>query len=267
MASDRPSPLLTPLVLRPNTQQIYIHGGLWTDRDKQEYAHLGRFFARHGFAVAVINYRLTTSDPEQSQLVQHPEHCIDVARAIEFLLDDDRSSYYGYSTERLTLIGHSCGAHMASLLTLEPESYFSSSLQVRRFQDSLNRVIGIQGIYSLRQFGEEFPDWVQPVNRAFGTDRAKWDSPTDVHPVRVAQLPHFFLIHAPTDQWVKTEQCTRFAERLRELPHRCHVEVTTQVSGSHNGIIEAIDSKHRCPKDEEDISTLLLDAVTRSPIV
>lgn len=41
---------------------IDIHGGLWMDRDKRDYSNIGTLFAKNGYAVAVINYRLSKTE-------------------------------------------------------------------------------------------------------------------------------------------------------------------------------------------------------------
>jgi acetyl esterase/lipase len=69
------NPSTTPLL-------VYIHGGLWLDRDKREYAQLASAFAAKNMAVAVINYRLSLDTITATRV--HPAHTKDCADAIKW---------------------------------------------------------------------------------------------------------------------------------------------------------------------------------------
>lgn len=103
-------------VYRPDTKDklplvVFIHGGGWSEGDKGTHTRKGRFFAEQGFVYATINYRL-------SPKIVHPAHAEDVARAVAWL--HGNAERFGIDPERIFLIGHSAGAHLAALVASQP---------------------------------------------------------------------------------------------------------------------------------------------------
>ncbi len=84
---------------------VYVHGGAWRAGSKEEVPVLG--LLRHGFAVASIDYCLTPSAP-------FPANVYDIKAAIRYLRA--HAAEYGYSAERVAILGSSAGAHLAALV-------------------------------------------------------------------------------------------------------------------------------------------------------
>ena len=115
---------------------MFVHGGGWCEGSKDQYAHIGRHFAKHGFCTVVINYRLS---PE----VKHPDHTIDAARAFAWVKDN--ISRFNGDEKRVSLMGHSAGGHMAALIASDP-SYLG------RFGHSpkeVHSLVGVSGVYHI----------------------------------------------------------------------------------------------------------------------
>ena len=73
-------------VERPYPIVHFVHGGGWTGGDKQAvpgeyYENVAQALVEEGFAVSLVNYRLSDGSPDS---VMHPEHARDVAHAIAF---------------------------------------------------------------------------------------------------------------------------------------------------------------------------------------
>ena len=91
---------------------VYIHGGGWKRGDKKMAAgSKANFFVGEGYAFASLNYRLTPD-------VTVDEQAADVARAIAHLRGNARA--LGFAPDRIALIGHSAGAHLAALVATDP---------------------------------------------------------------------------------------------------------------------------------------------------
>jgi len=88
---------------------ILIHGGGWSDGDKQDFNFfIGELQKRlPGYAIANINYRLASNN---NNLFPTQEN--DIKSAVEFLLT--KSDEYKIS-KQLVIIGASAGAHLALL--------------------------------------------------------------------------------------------------------------------------------------------------------
>jgi arylformamidase len=92
---------------------VYIHGGGWHNGAKEQGADgKAQALDRLGWMLVAINYRLSPD-------VQHPEHIKDVAAAVAWVHDniDD----YGGDPERIVVMGHSAGAHLAALVATDPQ--------------------------------------------------------------------------------------------------------------------------------------------------
>lgn len=88
---------------------IMIHGGGWANGDKSNRGlntNKVPFFQQNGFIYISINYRL-------SPAVKHPAHIEDVAEAIAWV--HDNISKYGGDKDKIFVMGHSAGAHLAAL--------------------------------------------------------------------------------------------------------------------------------------------------------
>ncbi len=83
---------------------VYIHGGGWAEGSKYECPAGG--IAEYGFAVACINYRLSTE-------AKFPAQIEDVQAATAWLRKNAET--YGYDSEKFGVWGHSAGGHLAAL--------------------------------------------------------------------------------------------------------------------------------------------------------
>lgn len=89
---------------------FWIHGGGLHSGDKSKTADVAKTFARHGFGVVSVNYRL-------SPAVKFPAHVEDVATAFAWMHSHIQD--YGGDRDRLFVTGGSAGGHLAILLTLD----------------------------------------------------------------------------------------------------------------------------------------------------
>jgi acetyl esterase/lipase len=83
---------------------IYVHGGAWRGGSKED--PFSKSLVNHGFAMASVNYRLSTQ-------ASFPAQIHDIKAAIRFLRA--KASDYGYDARRVGIIGTSAGGHLAAL--------------------------------------------------------------------------------------------------------------------------------------------------------
>jgi acetyl esterase len=105
---------------------VYMHGGGFHGKDKKEYSYMVRRFAREGYVVFNINYRLA---PEYL----FPCAFEDVSRAIRWVHHNAGS--YGGDNHRMFLTGDSTGAYLAAV--------YAEALQSPRIMSSLSMEEGI----------------------------------------------------------------------------------------------------------------------------
>lgn len=120
---------------------LFLPGGAWRQGDKNIYEELGRTFTEYyGYVVVIANYRL--SNDEDGQAV-HPDHVNDVAAAFDWT--KTHIAQYGGDADKVYVFGQSAGAHLASLLTLDPK-YLKD---VGRSPSDIKATISMSASYNL----------------------------------------------------------------------------------------------------------------------
>eukprot|EP01133_Synstelium_polycarpum_P006914 gene6914-8039_t len=217
---------------------VYLHGGFWMDRDKSEYLNLGRYMASKGYTVAIVNYRL--SKQAHKTPIKYPQHNEDVANALCWLINN--ASDYRYDINNISLMGHSCGAHMVALMTLQQDKYLvnNPSNKAPLPAYTIRKCIGVQGIYDCALLEKDFPDYRSNFEFVFGsTDAAAWESPQSIAPTTCGKSAQWLLVHSPTDKWVNTIQTTNFASCLtasHSVP-ASQVQTYTDLTGEHFEVV------------------------------
>lgn len=86
---------------------IFIHGGYWKSRSKDQFAYLAPTFTDRGFNFAAVGYPLA---PE-AKLTDIVESC---RAAVHWLLN--YPSGLRFDPTRVHVVGHSAGAHLAAMM-------------------------------------------------------------------------------------------------------------------------------------------------------
>lgn len=182
---------------------IFFYGGGWRSGDKRLFEHLGRAFAVRGIVAVTVNYRLTPA-------VRSPAHAEDCAEAVAWVHRE--ISAHGGDPNRLVLMGHSAGAHLAALLLLDgrlleahdvPASAIRGLVFVSGVVD-LNEHVG-STVFTSREFIEE----------AFGSTPDELAAASPLSYIR-ADLPPVLVVIAENDPPGLRDQGKRFADALRE---------------------------------------------------
>ena len=104
------------LLVPANSQRapllLFVHGGGWSIGDKRTGAGVkAAHFTAQGWAFASANYRLVPGATVEQQAA-------DIAGAIAFLRA--QAAENGLDPDRIVLMGHSAGAHLAALVGTDP---------------------------------------------------------------------------------------------------------------------------------------------------
>jgi acetyl esterase/lipase len=89
---------------------VFLHGGRWKYGSKDDYRLVGSALTRRGFVVVVPDARLAPA-------ARFPAWIEDGARAVRWTTD--HVAAHGGDPARVTLVGHSSGAHSVALLVLD----------------------------------------------------------------------------------------------------------------------------------------------------
>ena len=162
---------------------VYFHGGDWARGDKDDtepHGALGRSLAARGVAVAVANYRLSDGTAAG---VAHPAHAEDAARATSFVRAFLNAR--GVAPDRLLLMGHDAGAHLAALVATNPRFLAAHGLSPA----DLAGVIGLSGVYRIDPYDGSFGD-------VFGVNPDARRDASPIDHVSAGSPPHLLLVGA-----------------------------------------------------------------------
>lgn len=161
---------------------IFIHGGGWNSGDKSDYRFVGATLAEQGFVAVTINYRLYPS-------VKFPNFVDDAALAVSYVRA--HASEWGGDPNKIYLLGHSAGAHIAAMLALDNE-YLQHAGGDSHW---LRGVIGLAGPYDFIPFSFDY------MHDVFGPE-ANYPRSQPVNFAR-ADAPPLLLLHGLDDTTVK----------------------------------------------------------------
>ena len=115
---------------------VFIHGGYWRSLDKADHSFLAPVFARSGACVVVPNYALCPA-------VTIPQITQKMSNALVWTWRN--ISRYGGDPARITVIGHSAGGHLATMLLACDWNAQAPDLPTRLVKN----VMSISGLYDL----------------------------------------------------------------------------------------------------------------------
>lgn len=196
---------------------IFLYGGGWTAGERKDYHFAGAALVKLGYVAVIPDYRL-------SPQVKFPVFMTDTARALAWV---HANIYrYGGDPQKIFVMGHSAGAHMAALLALDPAYLRGVDLP----DNAIKGVIGLAGPYAM------VPSQVDSVREVFaGTD----DEET-TRPVHFAnpKAPPMLLLYGLDDDTVGRQNAPQLADILRRAGR--DVTVTEYPNVGHTGLLLAL---------------------------
>ena len=191
---------------------IFIHGGSWRAGDKGWDGTKPQFFTAQGYVFASVNYRL-------SPKVHHPVHVQDVAHSIAWL--HEHVAEYGGDPDRMFVLGHSSGAHLAALVATDERYLEAAGAELSAIKGVIVLDGGGYDIPKMVNSGELFSEG--RYERAFGDDESVWiDASPITHVAPGKGIPPFLLVHA----WKRNasrEQAQELANALHDADVRAEI--------------------------------------------
>ena len=172
---------------------VFWYGGSWDNGARRDYRFVGVALAQLGYLTVVADYRLYPQ-------VRFPQFLDDGAQAVGWV--ERHAADYGGDPQRIVLMGHSAGAHMAAMLALN-RRYLE---QAGANPDSIVGFIGLSGPYGLTPNTAALND----------TFRAPF-TPHDwqVLPYVSSRSPPALLLHGRADRLVALSNTEALAAALR----------------------------------------------------
>lgn len=174
---------------------IFFYGGRWQTGSKSDYRFVGEALASKGFVAVLPDYRLY---PE----VKFPVFVEDAALSVRWV--HDHAASFGGDPQRIYLMGHSAGAHIAALLNLD-EHYLRA---VGMDPHGIRAMAGLAGPYDFLPFEDA------DLRALFGPPQG-WPSTQPINFVDGTEPP-MLLLQGEADTTVKPRNATSLAAKIRQ---------------------------------------------------
>lgn len=206
---------------------VFIHGGSWSFGDKRFVDTKPRVFNEAGYVFVSINYRL-------SPAVLHPAHALDCGAAVCWV--HQHIAEYNGDPNRVFLLGHSAGAHLAALISTDETYVESAGCALKAIRGTIVLDGAGYDIPKMVTSGELFAE--SRYEKAFGEDERTWTQASPVtHIARGKDIPPFLIVHAGkrvASRW----QAQRLAAALKEAgvdavvfnePSKNHITINSSI--------------------------------------
>lgn len=196
----------------PRTVVLYLHGGGWAAGDKANVGGKAKFFTDLGCVFASANYRL-------SPAVKHPVHVEDVARALAWIRANIASR--GGDGNRVVVVGHSAGAHLAALVAVDERRLKSAGADLSMLAGAI--LLDGAGYEIRRQFAVAGERIKKMYGQAFGEDEAgQRDASPVAHVAAGKGVPPFLILYVASRPDSKN-QSTLLGDALTKAGVRAEV--------------------------------------------
>ena len=183
---------------------VLVPGGGWATADPAGLMPLAQHLAALGAAVSLTTHRAGDDG------VYFPDQPSDVACAIGASASAARDA--GFQVGEVTVVGHSSGAHLASLVALLPDTF---SVGCRHDLVAPDRLVGLAGPYDVTRAARFAGDLFGPDN----TDSDDWAAANPVAHAHEREELSVLLIHGQADATVPMVFTEEFAAALEDAGH------------------------------------------------
>ena len=193
---------------------VYFYGGGWKTGDKNKYRFVAQTLAKAGYTVAIPDYRLYPD-------VTFPAFVEDGAKAV--------AAVRRRLDRPVILIGHSAGAHIAMMLTLDSTWLAAEGIDV---DATVKATVGLAGPYDFLPLSDNLRPILAP-----GGD------PDASQPIAYARgdAPPLLLVHGEADRTVLPKNTANLAAAIERLGG--DVTVITYPKVAHAGVIGAFSKR------------------------
>ncbi|HUB25498.1 MAG TPA: alpha/beta hydrolase, partial [Tepidisphaeraceae bacterium] len=197
---------------------IFFYGGDWQFGSKHDYRFVGQALSSRGFIAVLPDYRLY---PE----VTFPAFVDDGALAIRWV--HDHAATYGGDPRAIFLMGHSAGAHIAALLTLD--GHYLQAVGLDR--GAICATAGLSGPYDFTPYEGDLA--------VFGM-KAGDTPPAAMEPIHFVDghEPPMLLVTGTADFTVDAGNTTRLARRIQQAGGK--VKTIYYCGRGHVGVVMSL---------------------------
>ena len=186
---------------------IWVHGGSWQAGDKRTAATRvkAEHFVNNGFVFVSVNYRLASAE----NTIRWPDFGNDVADAAAWVVDN--ADTIGGDPEQVSLIGHSSGAHLVSIVATNPDLLERSGHE----PSDLACVVSLDSV--THDLTDEPPWETDIIDLSFPDDAAKVDGSPTLQALEVgdsSDAPAFLIVTRGRD--ARLDSAARLGDTIND---------------------------------------------------
>ena len=200
---------------------VFFYGGRWKFGSKADYLFVGQALASSGIITVIPDYRLFPG-------VRYPSFVEDGAKAVGWVRRHIAS--HGGDPDRIFLIGHSAGAHIAATLSMNPRFLAAENVPV----EEIRGLVGLSGPYDFLPIKDPV------VKEVFAVDDLEATQPIN-HVNRRA--PATLLLTGDDDKTVLARNSLRLGDAINDIGGKAAVKTYDRIG--HIGIVLALASPFR----------------------
>lgn len=184
---------------------VWIHGGGWKQGDKAGLQKKPQAMTDKGFVLVSVNYRLTPA-------VTLKDMMGDVAKSIRWVRD--HAAEHRGDPDRLVIIGHSAGAHLAALLCTDDRYLKAEGVPMNVLKGCVP--LDVAAFDMPKRIKEGTPVKAEAYKPVFGaTDEQHREFSPVYHIAKNKDIPPFLILHVASREDTKL-QAHWFATKLGE---------------------------------------------------
>ena len=218
---------------------IFIHGGSWSSGKKETYWWLGRNFARKGVVTAIINYPLAPN-------AQYEKMANDCALAVKWV--QENIGEYEASSNKIFIMGHSAGAHLAELINADPQYFRNAGIKNPIKGVILNDAFGLDLYQYLTE--SEKDDFYVDFIRTFTSKPNVWTLASPMNYAENVKNPHLLFFGSKTYKAIKIQTPVFYKKlkdngvdvSIKEIKGKSHIPMITQMIFGCNDLYKDIVS-------------------------
>lgn len=212
----------TPSHARGAPVVVFFFPGRWSMGDKESYRFVAKGLVSRGIVAVLPNYRLYPT-------VRFPAFVEDAAEAVKWTRD--HIADYGGDPDRLFVMGHSSGAHLAAMLALDGD-YLK---QVGGDRSWLKGMIGLSGPYNFMPFEDaDLRDMFGPPEKFARSQPIRFVDGTN---------PPLLLLHGRDDNAVNVENTISLAAAVKSAGGSVETRLYSKLS--HGLMVASLLSSYR----------------------
>jgi acetyl esterase/lipase len=209
----------------PNSRVvIFFYGGEWDHGQKGDYRFAAEAITGQGFIAVIPDYRL---HPQ----VTFPAFVQDGASAVRWV--NDHVAEFGGDPRHVYLMGHSAGAHIAALLTLDGHYLKDVGLD----PSAIRATAGLSGPYDFQPYGDD--------RLTFNMTPGQEKPDPDIEPVTFASghSPPMLLIQGGKDELVSPDNARELQQKICRAGGEARYIIYPDMG--HEGIVIALAAPFR----------------------